>query len=424
MNSIAKKELPSKRFEKEFFEAMVSGDSFLSDMVKLGARFMLQRGIELEIAEFLGRGYYERNGLGGLNGYRNGYEKSRLNFTEGVIDLSIPQLRNTSNRFRSKLLKAFKKRTECLERLIPQLYLKGMSTRDIEDVLKGQLGLKKVSKSVVSKLSKHLEEDFKKWRERDLSGIDILYLFLDGIYLPVRQGSDEKEAILVAYGINCVGDKILLHIALGNKESYDAWKDFIQDMKRRGLKDPMLGIGDGNPSLKKTFKESFPLSLFQLCQVHKMRNILAKLPRGVLEEMKKMVQDVFRAESYEEGIKRGKELIQRFKREYPSAMECLERDLEEVLTCLKFPKEHRRRICSTNLLERLIREGKRRTDAVGRFPGESSCLTLVYSVLIDASRSWHGVKMTAEIFQELTRLWEKIRPRTDVEVRKEAPVAV
>ncbi len=189
MDRIAKKGLPSKRFEKEFFEAMVSGESFLSDMVKLGARYMLQRGIELEIAEFLGRGYYRRRGTGEFRGYRNGYEKGRLNFTEGVIELSIPQVRDTSNRFRSKLLKAFKKRTECLERLIPQLYLKGMSTRDIEDVLKRQLGLKKVSKSVVSKLSKRLEEDFKRWKERDLSGVDILYLLLDGLYLPVRQGS-------------------------------------------------------------------------------------------------------------------------------------------------------------------------------------------------------------------------------------------
>ncbi len=155
-----------------------------------------------------------------------------------------------------------------------------------------------------------------------------------------------------------------------------------------------------------------------------MRNILAKLPRGVLEEMKRMLWDVFRAKTYEEGIKKGKELIQRYKKQYPSAMECLEKDLEEVLTCLRFPEEHRKRICSTNLLERLIREGKRRTDAIGRFPGETSCVTLVYSVLIDASRTWYGVKMTDGTIEELTKLWNEIRSKPNAEVRNESLVVV
>lgn len=394
---------PSVEMEKEFFE----GTENLSGMVIKGARVMLQKALEIEVTEFLGREYHSK-GDRRIIGYRNGYEPVTINTGEGKIELKIPQIRSTEECFISHILPIIKTRTENLEKLIPRLYVKGMSQRDIEDVLREELKLGKVSKSVVSKLSKVLADEYDTWRQRDLSNVDILYLFIDGIYLAVRQGSDEKEAVLVAYGITEAGNKILLHIALGSKESYDSCKTFIHDMQQRGLRIPLLIISDDAPGLRKAIKECFLSSFYQICQVHKMRNILCKLPRDMQKEMKKLIDRVFNAKDYDEGMRLGKELITKFKDRFPSAMECLEKALPQVITCLKFPKSHRKRISTSNILERLFGEGKRRTKVIPRFPTEKSCLTLFYATLIDSSKRWYGVRMSIDIMQGLDKLWDEV----------------
>jgi transposase-like protein len=388
----------------------------LSCLIRQGARLMLQRALEEEVTYFLGRGHYKRYKNHPFRGYRNGYEPTRLNLAEGKIEIFLPQVRQTKEKFRSSILNHCRRRTEALESLIPQLYIKGLSVRDIEDILRSNLKLNRVSKSIVSNLSNSLEEDFNKWRNRDLSTLDILYLFIDGIYLKLRQDSKEEEVVLTAYGITSAGNKVLLHITQANKESYDVCKSFIHDMKERGLNEPLLVVFDGNPGLKKAIKQCFPTSLYQRCQVHKMRNILAKLPKDIKAQMKSLIHKAFRAKTYEDGLKIAKGIIGQFKDRFPSAMECLEKDLEETLTCLKFPEAHRARIRSTNALERLFGEVKRRTKVIGRFPTETSCLKLVYAVLIDASKCWHGVKMTVEILQELAKLEKEIRSQSKIEI--------
>jgi len=399
---------PSRVFEKEFEEATLTPEG-LTRMAGLGARFMLQKALENEVTEFLGRGHY-KNDPANIRGYRNGYEPFRIAMSEGPMTLKIPQLRDTEERFVSILAPVIKNRSEALERIIPRLYVKGMSVRDIEDVLKEDLKNTKVSKSVISKLSKVLKAEYDAWRNRDLGNIGILYLFIDGMFLPLRQGSDEKEAVLCAYGITQAGTKKLLHIAQGSKENYDAVKSFLQDMIQRGLEQPLLVIRDDAPGPKKAVKECFPDSLHQICQVHKMRNILCKLPKDVQEEMKKLIQRVFTAKDHDKGLELGKDLIKKFKDRYSSAMECLEKALPDVITCLRFPKDHRKRIRTTNLLERLFGEGKRRSKVIPRFPTENSCMTLMYATLIDSSKRWHGVKMTVSIFQELETLWNETMP--------------
>jgi transposase-like protein len=197
---------------------------------------------------------------------------------------------------------------------------------------------------------------------------------------------------------------VLLHVALGSRESYDAWLSFLHDMTARGLKEPVLVISDGNPGLRKAGREVFPSALKQCCQVHKMRNLLAKLPRLVQAEMKRPLQQVFWADSYQKGLKLGRALIARFRSRFPAALECLEKDLEEGLTYLKLPKEHQVRIRTTNLLERPFGEGRRRTKVITRFPTEKACLKLVYATLLTASKTWRGVRMTSKILREIDRV--------------------
>lgn len=394
---------PSKRMEQAFFQSIFQGKNFLSGMVQTGAQLMLQRALEEEVTMFLGRGHYKR-GKRLQNGYRNGYEPATISSGEGKIQVELPQTRETEFPFRSVILDLWQRRSENIEKLIPALYIKGLSQRDIERALGENLEIDNVSRSVVSKLSKKIYSDFDKWRKRDLSGYKILYLFLDSHYLALRQGTNKKEGVLVAWGITEEGKKVLLHIDRGERESYDCWKTFVEDMKLRGLNEPLLVILDGNLGLKKMIRECFPYSLVQRCQVHKMRNILSKLPKDIHAKMKKLIHSAFYAKDYPEGLRIAKDIIARFENEFPSAMECLAEGLEEILCVLKFPATHRKSIRSTNLLERLLEESKRRTKVIPRFPTEKSCLSLVYAVLIDASAHWHGLKMTPKIIEELAGL--------------------
>jgi transposase-like protein len=393
----------------EIYRGQKTEEHPLDAFVKLGARYMLQTMLEREVTEFLGRSHY-RHGKRGRPGWRNGYEPKRLKTGEGNTEIFMPQVRGNEDGFESRLISQIQGGSEIFRQLVLEMYVKGLSTRDVEGLFTKTFGEQVLSKSGVSEVAKQLTEDFNVWRKRDLSGLKVLYLFLDGIYLPVRQGTDKQEAVLGAYAILESGEKVLLHLALGNKESYDAWLAFLHDMTARGLQEPLLTVYDGNPGLRKAIREVFPNSKKQRCQVHRMRNILAKLPKSVLAEMKRLVQQVFLAPSYDIGIRRGKQLIQRFKNRFPQAMECLEETLSDTLIYLQFPKEHARFIRTTNLLERTWEEARRRTKVIPRFPTETSCMKLVYSVLIDASQRWSGIQVTTKALRRLDEIRTKIFP--------------
>src|SRR3990170_3157717 len=295
----------------------------MKGFVRSLARYILQVHIEGEATEFLGRGRYER-GQRHRAGLRNGYEGTGLQTEAGLIDLRVPQLRETEESFRSPLLRRLGKRSEDLEDLVRGMYVRGLSTLDVQDLYGDTFGEGRLSKSTVSRITSRLNADFEVWKKRDLSDLKVVYLFLDGQYHAVRQGSSEKEGVLSAYALLEDGRAVLLHLDIGPRESYDAWLSFLQDMTARGLRDPLLVIFDGAPGLKKAVKRMWPRAFRQRCQVHKMRNILAKLPRLMQGQMKRLVQPVFLAPSYAGAVKRGRALIARFRDRYPAAMEGLE----------------------------------------------------------------------------------------------------
>jgi len=403
MNRIAYSERLCQALREKLFDGKDTAAHPLDSFIRLGARYMMQVALEQEVQEFLGRAHYKRGHRRNF-GYRNGYKPRNLKSANGILQVAIPQVRDTDEDYRSKLVKKLKNGSDDLNKLVTEIYARGLSTDDIEETFLDIFGRKIISKSGVSKITEHLAEEFNSWKKRDLSVHNINYLFLDGKYLAMRQGTDEKEGVLCAYGITSDGKKIFLHLDLGEKESHSAWLGFLHDMTERGLNAPLLIIHDGNPGLRKAIREVFPKSLRQRCQVHKMRNILSKLPKNAIAEIKKLVQQVFYAESYEEGIRKGRRLIERFRNLYPSAMECLEKDLEETLTHLKFPKEHHRFIRTTNLLERTFGEVERRVKVIPRFPTEKSCLKLVFAVLLRASQNWNGIKMLPEVRTELDKI--------------------
>jgi len=375
----------------------------MQGFVRSLARYILQVSIEEEASEFLGRGHYRR-GERLRVGWRNGYEPKGVQTESGLLELAVPQLRATEERFRPKLAERLGRRSVDLEALVRGMYVRGLSTQDVADLYRESLGQSRLSKSTVSRMTQKLNREFEVWRGRDLSELDVVYLFLDGQYHAARQGTDEKEGVLSAYGLLEDGRAVLLHLGLGPRESYDAWLSFLQDMVARGLKDPLLVIFDGAPGLHKAVRRMWPRAFRQRCQVHKMRNILAKLPRLMQRQIKPLVQQVFLAPSYALALKRGRALIARFRDRYTAAMECLERDLEECVTYLRFPAAHHHRIRTTNRLERLNGEGRRRTKVIPRFPTERSCLALLFASLVTASKHWRGVKMSPAAIKQLQQL--------------------
>jgi transposase-like protein len=373
------------------------------------ARYMLQVAIEAEATAFLGREHYRR-GARQRVGWRNGYEAKHVQSEAGLLALALPQLRGTEERFQPKVPERLQTRTADLESLVRGMYVRGLSTQDVSALYADTFGGSRLSKSTVSRVTQQLNHDFETWRRRDLSDLPVAYVFLDGQYHAARQGTDEKEGVLSAYALLDDGRPVLLHLDLGPRESYDAWLSFLQDLVGRGLRAPLLVVMDGAAGLVKAVRRVWPHAYRQRCQVHKMRNILCKLPRLMQGKIKGLVQQVFLAPSYAVAIKRGRDLIAKFKDRYPAAMECLEKDLEECVTYLRFPEAHHRRIRTTNRLERLNGEGRRRTKVIPRFPTERSCLTLLYASLMAASKLWRGLPMTAAMLRQLAQLRAEAAP--------------
>lgn len=405
------KVLPSHRLFKQFEERLMVGDLTLGDVVRSGAQLMLQYALEREVAEALGRGYYENApAVSRERGRRNGYERRQVLTGEGPVEVEVPQVRETGVPFRSSILEAYVSRTETLDSLIARMYVHGMSTRDIETTFQEVLAGRGVSRSVVSRVTECLAEDFERFRTRDLSQEDLLYLELDGTYLRYHVEAERKEAILVATGYRWDGSRVLLHLGPGNRESYENWKGFLHEMTARGLGEPLFVVSDGNPGLVRAVGEVFPRSLHGRCQKHRLENILGKVPKEVRAELKAAILESFHADDYETGLKRGRKVIATYKDRFPAGMKCMEETLEATLQVLKLPPCHHKRLRTSNLMERTLGEGKRRTKVIPHFFQENAAIKLTYATLLAVAGKWRGITMDAFTTTRLQELRREIFP--------------
>ena len=392
-----KKIQPSERISNQIFELLENGckddENFMSSLIKMSIKKIIQETLEQEVTDYLGRGYFERNDEA-RPGQRNGYEDRNLKTAEGKLPIKVPQLRNIESPYRSKFLNHMSFRSEELERLAIEMYVRGLSTRDIQDTFVDESGRSFLSKDGVSQLTQSLYEEYERFSKRDLSRYDVVYLFIDGVYENMRLTLGVKEAILCAWGILSDGRKILLHLALGNKESHDSWKDFFRNMISRGLRMPLLVIGDGAPGLIRAIQECYPKSKRQRCLVHKLRNIANKLPKNVIHEIMPKIKSIYYQTDREVALIAATRLIEEYADQYPSAIKCFQDDLESCLNFMEFPSGHHRYIRTTNLIERAFEEQKRRTKVIPRFMNEKSCLKLIYATLIRVSRKWRKISMS------------------------------
>jgi len=360
-----------------------------------GAKLLLMVGLEEEVTAALMRRPYERS-QGKVVGYRNGHRDRQVSCGAGMIEVPVPRVSDTEETFRSQLLEAWQRRSKLLEETIPLLYVEGLSTRDFKRALKSLWGESGLSRSSVSRANKALKEAFNNWRRRDLSLEDIVYLFLDGIYLGVRGNSRSKEAVLVAHGITREGKRVVLHLSLGGRESTESWKGVLNDLVERGLRGPQLITIDGNPGLLKAIRDVWPEVPRQRCAVHRIRNVLARVPKKKQDEVRKAVTRIFYAACLDDARDEARQFLSRYSREFPTACEVLAKHLEECLTFYRFPERHWKHIRTSNVIERSFKEVKRRTRVVGRFPNETSALVMVFSLLEEERMKWQKVGMRAE----------------------------
>ena len=367
----------------------------LAWIAQWGARLMLQVALEEEVMAFLQRDWYERR-PGGSSIWRNGSKPRTVKVAGGDVTIAMPQVRGAGQPFHSGLLPPYLTRMRELEEAIPLLYLHGLSTRRVRKALGKLWGQRGLSKTTVVRLTQRLVEAFVTWRQRDLSPLEVVYLFLDGIRLGVRKGTREKEAVLVAHAVLADGRREVLAVALGSRESTRAWADLLEDLKRRGLPEPVLVITDGGGGLLAAVEAHFPEMLRQHCTKHKLTNVLEKVPKGCQGE----VGDAARWVLYAPTLAQAQEALVLFKRAYakrfPSAVECLQRDLEACWTYYRFPLRHWRRIRTTNVLERSFREVRRRVRQIGRFQDELRALAMVHALLQEAQTGWQALSMSRE----------------------------
>lgn len=390
---------------KALMEGRREGTNERSELVRLAAQLIIEEALEKEAAEALGRGYYEHGAAG--RGYRNGYRTGRLKTAEGAIEYGMPQIADRAEPFRSRIRELVRGRTEELEDLAVEMFARGLSVRDIEAAFTDDSGRLLLSRTAVSELSERLWQDYEAFANRDLSEFDLLYLFVDGIAERLHLGQP-REAVLAAWGILADGKKVLLHLAPGTKEDTASCREFYQDMRRRGLKDPLLTVTDGAPGLIRATEECLPRTARQRCLAHKMRNLQSKVPEPLWPEFKACAIACYQAASPALARLLRDEVVASYGRELASAVACLQDDFEACITHLKFPLAHRRAIRTTNLLERLFGEERRRTKVIPHAFGERAVLKLMYGALIRAAERWRGLRVTEFELRQLKAIREEL----------------
>ena len=396
---------------KQMLDGRVGGDR--SALVRQAARLIVEEALEAEVAQELGREYYAHGA--GKRGYRNGYRTDRVKSAEGVIEFAVPQVSDTAEPFRSQIRQVIRGRTEELERLAVEMYARGLSVRDIEAAFTDESGRCAWTKSAASELTERLWSDYQAFAGRDLAEFKVLYLFIDGIAERLHLGQP-REAVLAAWGIIESGTKVLLGLAPGTKEDTASCRDFLRDMKARNLNDPVLVSTDGAPGLIRAVEEVFPKSLRQRCLAHKMRNLEAKVPAEMWRELKGAAYAAYQAGSPKLALMAKEDFVTQYEADYPSATKCFLDDFDACVAHLQLPISHRRVTRTTNLLERLFLEERRRTKIIPHAFGERAVLKLMYAALIRASDTWRRVVISEFELKQLTQLREHLERRHDEQV--------
>ena len=381
----------------------------LSSLLREGARALLHEAVEAELATYLSGYEGERDAAGRRCLVRNGYLPARTLLTGlGEVPIRVPKTRDRGGRgrhFTSGLLPPYIKRTPSVESVLPWLYLKGVSTGDMSAALAALLGeqAQGLSAATVSRLKRVWEDEYRAWRTRDFTRQRYVYVWVDGIYFTVR-GDEARQCLLVMIGVDEWGRKALLAVEDGYRESAQSWRELLVDVKARGFTPPALAIGDGALGFWAALREVYPTTRTQRCWVHKMANILNKLPKGLQAKAKQGLQAIWMAASRAAATRALNRFIRTYEDKYPKATACLDDDRDSLLTFYDFPAAHWQSIRTTNPIESTFATVRLRTARTRGCVSRTSLLTMVYKLGLCAEQNWRrlrGFKHLADVIENV-----------------------
>jgi putative transposase len=359
----------------------------LSDVARDHIRHALNRVSQEELTAFLGAGIYARTEA--RRGYRNGTKTRTIATSFGPTELVVPRASifdgERLQEWQSQIVPRYARRTRAVDAALLGLYFGGVNTRRVKQAIRPLLKNSPLSKSSVSRVIVQLQSYFESWRARDLSGEDIRYVYLDATFMPVKCGGKggkaERLPIMVAIGVRSTGEKVLLSLAVMGVESTAAWGEFVNDLAKRGLKRVQLAIVDGNSGLHRSLLELWPNLPIQRCTVHKLWNLLGHAPKSLQAEVKADYDLIINADDIETARAAYAAFMRKWSRKAESVARSLDEAGMDLLTFMRFPKKQWRSLKTTNIVENLNHEFRRRTKTQGVFPTQSSILVLLFGLV-------------------------------------------
>jgi putative transposase len=356
----------------------------LESFARLQVQSFIQQVLEDEVTELLGREKSERRAaVDAPIGSRNGHGKPRrLALMNGTIAVRRPRVREVEERFRSRLLPLFQRRTKEVTALLPELYLHGLALGDFELALRGLLGDgAPLSASSLQRLKATWQAQYAAWQQRDLSDVQLVYLWADGIY--VKAGlADAKAALLVLIGADASGQKLVLAVESGQRESTESWAAVLRDLKRRGLRAPTLTVADGHLGIWSALATVYPESAEQRCWNHKLRNVLDTVPLKHQAEVKAALQAIAAAGTAREATALRDTFARTYRRAHPKAVDRLAHDWERMIAYYACPREHWKHLRTTNIIESPFAAVRLRTTAAKRFKKVENATALIWKTLL------------------------------------------
>ena len=360
----------------------------LKDLVRNSVEETLNALLDHEANELVNADKYERSGE--RKGYRSGHYDRNFSTTSGDVTLHIPKLKGVQ--FETAIIERYKRRECSVEEALIEMYLAGVSVRRVEDITEALWGTK-VSPATISNLNKKAYEHIEAWRTRSITQ-EYPYVFVDGVFLKRSWGGEiQNVSVLVAIGVGKDGSREIIGACEGMKEDKASWRNFFIHLKERGLSGVRLVIGDKSLGMLESLEEVYPDAKYQRCTVHFYRNVFSVTPRKLMREVSMMLKAIHAQENREAAIKKAESVVQRLKEmKLSAAAKKVEEGIEETLTYMQFPSQHWTKIRTNNTIERVNREIKRRTKAIGAFPDGQSALMLVCARLRHVAASAWGAK--------------------------------
>jgi putative transposase len=366
----------------------------LEEMVRLKVQEYIQEILEDEVETFLGRKKSERiKPVDGTSGYRNGYgRKKKFTVMNGTITVHRPRVRETEERFESKIIPFFKRRSREVGYLLPELYLHGLAKGDFDIALRGLLGEgAPLSASSIARLKAKWQLEYEEWKRQDLSSLEVVYQWADGIYVKAGLEKD-KAALLIIIGALTNGKKVFLACDSGYRESKESWSGVLRDLKGRGLRLGRLTIADGHLGIWSALGELHAEGKEQRCWNHKIRNVLDCFPKRIRAEAAEQLTRIPYAETLAECERLRDAFVERYKKDYSKATEKLISDWDRMVTFYSFPKEHWPHLRTTNVVESPFSSVRLRTDAAKRFKKVQNATAMIWKLLQVAEKNFRTLK--------------------------------